>query len=255
MVEVLSKITSFCFTQAYPLAAVTAPTESEVEEYAAAIASKYPILSGENKVWAAADGLKLPLQLSGNWMIQNRYYNGWQSSTYINSVFVFAPDGRIRICVVNAPGSFHDSTISEYGVYDKMESVYDRCGAKVVVDSAFHVSGNEFLIQGAQQDPLGDGKSGVSLNRAATSVRQLSEWGMRMIQGQFPRLKDRMSYEEFGERKVIQSLMVLLYNYQTSTMGMNEILNSFMSRTKGFYGYKDVELTATANDLFPCNDN
>ena len=52
---------------------------------------------------------------------------------------------------------------------------------------------------------------------------------------QLIRLKDRMTYEEFGERKVIQSLMVLLYSYQKSTMEMNEILNSFMSRTKDFY--------------------
>ena len=38
---------------------------------------------------------------------------------------------------------------------------------------------------------------------AATSVRQLSEeHGMRMIQSQFPRLKDPMLFEEFGEQKV-----------------------------------------------------
>jgi hypothetical protein len=53
---------------------------------------------------------------------------------------------------------------------------------------------------------------------------------MRMIQGQFPRMKDKMGFEEFGERKVIQHLMILLYNYQTSTIGINTILNSYMRK-------------------------
>ena len=68
-----------------------------------------------------------------------------------------------------------------------------------------------------------------------------------MIQGQFPRLKDNFQLEEFGERKVILHLMVLLYNYQASKVGINQILNSFMSRTEGFYNY---DITPDANDQF-----
>ena len=80
-------------------------------------------------------------------------------------------------------------------------------------------------------------KRAVASNNQATSLRQLSEHGMRMIQGQFPRLKDNLQLEEFGERKVVLHLLVLLYNYQTSKVGMNQILNSFMSKTKGFESY------------------
>ena len=87
---------------------------------------------------------------------------------------------------------------------------------KIVVDSAFNLSGKSYLIQSSQDDPTGAGARGVTLNRAATSVRQLSEHGMRMIQGQFPQLRDPMIFEEFGEKRVILNLMVLLYNYQTN---------------------------------------
>ena len=120
---------------------------------------------------------------------------------------------------------------------------------KVVVDSAFNLCGKPYLIQSSQQDPANAGARGVTMNRAATSLRQLSEHGMRMIQGQFPRLKDPMVLEEFGERRVVLNLMVLLYNYQTKTTGINEILNSFMSTTKGFplYGYN---ITETSNEVF-----
>ena len=94
--------------------------------------------------------------------------------------------------------------MAEYGIYQKMEQLHDKYGVKVVVNSSFKISGKPYLIQSSQDDPTDTGAPGVKLNRAATSVQQLSEHGMRMIQGQFPRLlKDPMLYEEFGERKVI----------------------------------------------------
>ena len=232
----------------HPSAKIQTPSEQELEEYVSAIGAKYPVL-GEEKVWGAADGLKLQLQRSSDWTVQNRYYNGWKGSTFVNSVFVFAPDGCIKICTLNAPGTFHDSTMAEYGIYEKMDQLHHEHGVKVVVDSAFNLCGKPYLIQSAQQDPANAGARGVTLNRAATSLRQLSEHGMRMIQGQFPRLKDAMVLEEFGERRVVLNLMVLLYNYQTKTTGINEILNSFMSSTKGFHSYR-YNITENANNLF-----
>ena len=59
----------------------------------------------------------------------------------MGNVFVFAPDGRIVAMVVNAPGSFHDSVIFEYGdLYEKLENLFDETGVRSVVDSAFVVS-------------------------------------------------------------------------------------------------------------------
>ena len=135
--------------------------------------------------------------------------------------------------------------MADYGVYRKMERVYALHKATIVVDSAFNLRQNNYLIQSSQSDPepqepgvtRAQEKRAVALNNQATSLRQLSEHGMRMIQGQFPCLKDNLQLEEFGERKVVLHLLVLLYNYQTSKVGMNQILNSFMSKTKGFESY------------------
>ena len=116
--------------------------------------------------------------------------------------------------------------------------------AEVVVDSAFKLRKHPFLIKSSQVVPkLPEGSTCKEEQRAcvvndqAASVRQLSEHGMRMIQGQFPRLKDNLICEEFGERRIVLHLMVLLYNYQTSKVGINQILNTFMSRTRGFKNY------------------
>ena len=84
------------------------------------------------------------------------------------------------------------------------------------------------------------------INRDATSIRQLSEWGMRMIQAQFPRLKDNVNFEDEGERKILFRLMCHLYNYQTHSIGHNTILNSYMQKKDGYYGYDNI--AEDAND-------
>eukprot|EP00536_Pseudo-nitzschia_multiseries_P000375 jgi/Psemu1/831/gm1.831_g len=209
--------------QYHPKAMIRPPTEEELEEYISAIGAKYPRLK-ERHVWGAADGLKVKLQQSSNWLIQSRYYNSWVCDTYVNSVFVFAANGRIRICCYNCPSTWHDSTIADHGVYDKIEELFVKFQAMVCVDSAF---------------------------RVATGRHQclLSKWGMRMIQGQFPQLKDRLLFETLGNRKVILNLMMLLYNYQTSTIGHNQILNDFMHKNKGYFSYDD-NLPEDATGLF-----
>jgi len=223
-------------------ARVTAPTADEIEAYKEAITRKYPRM---RNVWGACDGLKLQIEESGNWFIQNQFYNGWTHGHYVNCIFVFAADGRIRICVINTPGTWHDSTQADHGVYDKMKKVYDDHDAIVVVDSAFNMLSKDYLIKSSQQDPTNAEE--LLTNRDATSIRQLSEWGMRMLQAQFPRMKDRIRYEEKGERRVILNLMVLLYNFQCSRIGHNEIFTTFMNDEDNYYGNYGSNIGEEAN--------
>eukprot|EP00536_Pseudo-nitzschia_multiseries_P015274 jgi/Psemu1/41848/gm1.41848_g len=224
--------------QKHPKAMVKAPTEEEVEEYIAVI------------VWAATDGLKVKIQHLLDWLVQSYFYNSWVSDTYVNSVFAFAPDGRIRICNYNYPDSWHNSTtIADPGVYDKIEELFVKFQAMVCVDSTFRVTTGRLhcLVQSLQTDP--DTPEAIMLNREATSLCQLSEWGMCMIQGQFLRLKDKLLLKTFGDRKVTMNLVILLYNYQTSTIGHNQILNVFNHETDGYFSYAN-EPTEDATSMF-----
>ena len=63
----------------------------------------------------------------------------------------------------------------------------------------------------------------LAKKREATSMRQSAEWGMRAIQASFPRLKDRFTYEEYGERRIILTCMFLLYNCRVRLVGINQI--------------------------------
>jgi hypothetical protein len=212
----------------HPLARVELPSEEELRHFVSSISDKYPSLSN---VWCAMDGLKLYLERAGNETSQNNFYNGWQHDHFVNSLFVFTPDGKVRLCFLNAPGTVHDSTMAIWGqVYERLLQMFEQYGVRCVVDSAFARENSPALIKSHQSNMDGNGqiRQPSRIFRDATSVRQMAEWGMKGFKGSFPRLKDRLQYEERGERKIILFLFVLLYNFRASTVGQNQIQSTFM---------------------------
>lgn len=211
-----------------PLAIPTMPTDDEVDDFVSCITEKYPALTN---CWGAMDGLKIRLERAGNAQVQNLFFNGWTHDHYISNLFLFSPDGKIRACYCNAPGAMHDSTLAKWGgIYDKIDKLYRARGAKVVVDSAFSSEQRDSVYKSFQTniDNQGNVRQNSQVQKHATSVRQLSEWGMRGLQASFPRLKDRMRYEEGGERRLIMRLIVFLYNYRASVVGLNQIQSVYM---------------------------
>jgi DDE superfamily endonuclease len=209
-------------------AVVAMPTQEELASFVGAVTAKYPALTN---CWGAMDGLKIRLERSGNPQVQNLFYNGWTHDHYISNLFLFSPDGKIRACYVNAPGSMHDSTMAKWGgLYEKVDQLYTTHGVKIVVDSAFASEARNSVYKSYQNniDQDGNVRQNYEIQKQATSVRQLSEWGMRALQASFPRLKDRMIYEEKGERRLIMNMIVYLYNYRASVVGLNQIQSSFM---------------------------
>ena len=128
--------------------------------------------------------------------------------------------------------------MADYGIYEGIEQIFNLCGAKIVCDSVFNVSDADYLIKSAQTDPLY--AELLRINREATSIRQLSEWGMQMIKGSFPRLEETLFYEEKGDRHVILRLMVNLYNFTCSNVDMNIIQNSYMKKIN-YFGHQGID--------------
>ena len=140
-------------------------TAEEVYFYKDTIGSRYQHVPD---IWAAMDGLKLLLQETGEDGKQKKCYNGWTHGHYINSVFVFSTDGKIRMILLNTSGTFHDSTMADCGIYEGMQKVYDGTGVNVVVDSVFNIESRDFLIKSSQQDPANSHE--LLVNRDATLV-------------------------------------------------------------------------------------
>jgi hypothetical protein len=91
-----------------------------------------------------------------------------------------------------------------------------------------------YLLKSSQQTLIGEGETeeeiltSIRVKRAATSMRQAAEWGMRALQSSFPRLLDRLVYEERGERRITMKMMILLYNFRARLVGINQIKNVYM---------------------------
>jgi DDE superfamily endonuclease len=215
--------------QAEDDAAIKLPSDKKVEEYKAAIANRHPLLQN---VWCSMDGLKLRLHRPADGITQNMFYNGWTHDHYVSAVFVFCPDGTIPMCCFNVPGSIHNSKIAEWGnIYKKLRKVYERTGGICTADSAFSMRCSLFILKTGgflATNNAAEFARWVHLNRQTTSMRQTAEWGMRSMQASFPRLKDRIVYEEHGERKLIMQLCILLHNLCARRVGINQIKSVYM---------------------------
>jgi hypothetical protein len=209
-----------------PEAKVRMPDDAKIAEYQIIISHRHPSLKD---VYCVADGLKLRFESCYGLNEQSMYYNGWQHGHYVTNLFVFGPDGRILMCVINAPGSVHDSTLAEWGdVYDALEEVYARTGGKCVLDSAFSSTDVPHLIRSAQDVTKAKDAQELLMLTEATSLRQAAEWGMRAIQSAFPRLRCKIHYEESGERRIFLLLVCLLYNLRVEWVGLNQIRNVYV---------------------------
>ena len=212
--------------KADPKSEVRMPDAAEIAMFKEAIVAKHSLLVD---CYCMVDGLKLYLQQSGDSVIQSRFYNGWKHDHFVTNIFAFAPNGSIIACTLNAPGTWHDSTLAHWGsMYSKLQKCWEEHHGKVLMDSAFASNMYNFIIQSSQNIPVTEGRQAMLLGQQATSCRQAAEWGMRGLQGSFPRLKDRIIYEENGERAIILKFITLLYNYRVRTVGINQILNYYM---------------------------
>ena len=208
-------------------ASVQIPSSEKIEEYKEMVKNRHPFLTD---VWCTMDGLKITLEQSGDALIQERFYNGWTHDHYVSSVLCFCPDGTIPIAYINIPGAVHDSQIADYGdIYDKLEMVYQRDGGQCTVDSAFGNVNREFLIKSSQDLIHIRSYRARNIAREATSMRQSAEWGMRAFQSSMPRIKDRMKFEERGERKVTLTVMILLYNLRARLVGLNQLKSFYVA--------------------------
>ena len=89
---------------------------------------------------------------------------------------MYGPDGKICICVLNAPGTFHDSIMADYHVYEALEHIFFSNDKKVVVGSAFDSGKRPFLVKSSQGNLINGDTQELTINRTAVSIRHLSEW-------------------------------------------------------------------------------
>ena len=84
------------------------------------------------------DGLCLGTVCTSELLEQNAMYSGYHSDTMIKNVFAYGPDGRVCLCAINFPSSWHDGSIcanilphikAKIGTYKIcVDTGFPRCG-------------------------------------------------------------------------------------------------------------------------------
>ncbi|KAF7763994.1 hypothetical protein Agabi119p4_8538 [Agaricus bisporus var. burnettii] len=206
-------------------------TGSEFQEQNDLIVVRHPRLTG---AFGSMDGLNLPVQVSADEDTENATYNGWLHAHFVSSVFVFAAEGTIIACNLNAPGSWHDSRVAQ-PIYLKLQHRTPE-GYYLVTDTAFPRGSNQ--IAGRIQAPLKQGSKLpedeharnrlLEFNRQLLSYRQTAEWGMRSLQGSFGRLRVPLSIHFESYRAEVLETITRLHNLRARCVGINQIRTVYM---------------------------
>lgn len=147
---------------------------------------------------------------------------------------------------INFPGSWHDAAVAEK-LIDLV--VYTIGCFKICVDQGFPRSGRLF-------DKFVGPMSVKTRNKIApilrdyifqrhnvyVFLRQSSEWGMKALQGTFSRLKSRLTSNSCKRLNIIL-LIVLLHNFRTEYVGLNQIatvFNPHYERVVNVEGYDSI---------------
>jgi len=204
---------------------VQLPTADKIAEYQELISANYPAMAG---TWCVMDGLKLQSHKSSDEATQNAYYNGWLHDHLVGSVFLFAPSGLIVACSVNAPGSWHDSTVAENGgLISDLKKVHDATGGKCVADSAFSLKRCPFIIKSGKRK-VGEMRARTIERIQATTLRQSAEWGMRAIQVSFQCVKERFIFShDPWDRQLFLHMIPLLFNFRMNYVWFNQLQSTF----------------------------
>ena len=81
------------------------------------------------------------------------------------------------------------------------------------------------------------------------SLRQSSEWGMRALQGSFSRLKVRLTSNREYRTQII-SLIVLLHNFRTTYVGLNQISTVFNTHYENSINIEGYDRISRYYDYF-----
>ena len=66
----------------------------------------------------------------------------------------------------------------------------------------------------------------LKLSNVYTSLHQASKWGMRGLQGSFPRCKKRLPTNQLQRRKILEAI-IFVHNFRTEVVGYSQIQTVF----------------------------
>ncbi len=175
----------------HPLASIQFPNEQKMQQFTEMISICKPMITN---IIGFMNGLGLATECTDKRIQQNAYNCGYQCDTMVNNVLVFGPDGKVFFCAINYPGSWAGGSLTACFFSHIKGKIGDY---KICVDQGFPHSGDATgILVGLIPKPSALRMHSlvrdhmIRLSNVYTPLRQASEWGMRGLQGTFPRCKN-----------------------------------------------------------------
>ena len=227
----------------HPFAQVRFPDEHKMREYADMVQLREPEV---DDIIGFMDGVSFSSECTDERIEQNAFYCGYDCDTTVNNVFAFGPDGKVFFAAINFPGSWADGSLTARFLAHIKTRI---CLYKICVDQGFPRSGDAYgtlvgpVTKRAARRLHRDVRDYyLRLSNIHTSLRQASEWGMRGLQGTFPRCKKRLPSDAKQRRLVIESI-VLIHNFRSAHAGRSQIATVFdpeYVRIENLQGYDRI---------------
>jgi hypothetical protein len=227
----------------HPIAQVRFPDPAKMRQFADMVQLRAPIVSD---IIGFMDGVSIPVECTDERVEQNAFYCGYDCNTMINNVFAYGPDGKVFFAAINFPGSWADGALTARFLHALKRKIGDY---KICVDQGFPRSGDAYgtlvgpVTRRAARRLHRDVRDYLlRISNVHTSLWQASEWGMRGLQGTFPRWKKRLPADHEQRRLVIEAI-VLVHNYRTEMVGFNQINTVFdpeYVRIQNLHGYDRI---------------
>jgi hypothetical protein len=187
----------------HPYAHVKFPNNKKIQQFASMIELREPSVTD---VIGFMDGVSLTSECTDERLTQNAFYCGYSCDTMVNNVFAFGPDGKVFFCAINYPGSWADGSLTARF----LQHIKKRIGTyKICVDQGFPRRGK---AEGILVGPIPEQSARrlhrsmrdqiLKLSNIYTSLCQASEWGMRGLQGSFPRCKSITATKNIGSNNI-----------------------------------------------------
>jgi hypothetical protein len=93
----------------HPSARVKFPNRDKMQEYAAMVQRREPLV---NDIIGFMDSVSFPVECTGDHIIPNSMYCGYDCDTMVNNVFAYGPDGKVFFAAINFPGSWTDGSLT-----------------------------------------------------------------------------------------------------------------------------------------------
>jgi hypothetical protein len=212
-----------------PDAEIMWPTREEMNIFSALITCQaaygLPPLPFSPCMWT--DGLRLTMLQKDCPIEQNLFYNGWTKTEGILCLLTFLPNGRICHANLNLPNKFNDRMAAVSLVQRLRDPAANPDHHTSLTDVGFASVATNDVFTTDDFRPEGVVVTGAMRQRHIAYVkrtRQPAEWGMRVIQGAWCRLKNPLPTDT-EKRKRILEMAVRLHNVVASCVngGHNQI--------------------------------